>query len=505
MGRKANDKDIAEYLWHSKPQQLSKNGNYRIRYGYLDSNGVERQTTETLENAQKRDQFLRFLNMREAERKKKSRSAILISSQSQKIETVEDLLYAYAEHAKYLHAIGDKHGWDESTYKSRLGLIRNYLVPTMGGYQIWEITVSDIEDGFQKIFSMPQALGNHKPTKEKKLVTSRTVYDCKKTMSKAFSWARKSRKIIDYNPMREIEMSAPKSERRTPWTNEEFLTAINYCFDSGDLELAIYLWCAVELSIRESELLALTWDDVFDNKSTGEKQSYIRVYKELCKRSLDWIEETHYKGVLKVFDQLDSTNMETTTRTVFHTTKTDKEINSKSDRIYISDDLMSLLREYKDRQAKHKQEVYFVYRDENLLFAQANGYPIHTALILKRIHRLAAQCNIPKIDAYSLRHLSITKKLALNGHDYVSTAKDSGHKNMTTMIVYYETPEDKVRVDTVNSIGTEIADRLKKDSAATTAPNEDVLLKDVQQKLNNPIARKFIESTINSLNESGII
>ena len=51
MGRKPKKKDIAEYLWHSEPTKINAtNDNWRIRYGYLDSEGKEHQTTETVNN-----------------------------------------------------------------------------------------------------------------------------------------------------------------------------------------------------------------------------------------------------------------------------------------------------------------------------------------------------------------------------------------------------------------------------------------------------------------------
>ena len=49
MGRKPKKKDIAEYLWHSEPTKINATkDNRRIRYGNLDSEGQEHQTTETV-------------------------------------------------------------------------------------------------------------------------------------------------------------------------------------------------------------------------------------------------------------------------------------------------------------------------------------------------------------------------------------------------------------------------------------------------------------------------
>ena len=70
MGRKPKKKDIAEYLWHSEPTKINAtNDNWRIRYGYLDSEGKEHQTTETVNNERAKNQFVSYLLLREKEHK----------------------------------------------------------------------------------------------------------------------------------------------------------------------------------------------------------------------------------------------------------------------------------------------------------------------------------------------------------------------------------------------------------------------------------------------------
>ena len=71
---------------------------------------------------------------------------------------------------------------------------------------------------------------------------------------------------------------------------------------------------------------------------------------------------------------------------------------------------------------------------------------------------------LPKEDLYSLRHFSITKKLDYNRHDYESLAKDTAHRQLSTIQDYYETPEDSVRIDTAKAIGKFLSRSGKSDS-----------------------------------------
>ena len=228
MGRKAKEKHIAEYLWHSEPLQInSTNDNWRIRYGYLDSSGKEHQTTETLNSKRAKNQFLSYLQLRENEHKATKGSATNSKVDKTKIETVEQLLYLYAEHTKYLHTIGDRYGWDEGTYRANLGKTRNYIIPIFGKYRIWEITRVDLRQGFKDMLQLPQANGNHKANGAK--VSQRTVYDCKKILSRAFKYATDDLELIEENPMLGVTVSQPKSLRRKVWTEEQFNFAYDNC------------------------------------------------------------------------------------------------------------------------------------------------------------------------------------------------------------------------------------------------------------------------------------
>ena len=280
-------------------------------------------------------------------------------------------------------------------------------------------------------------------------VSQRTVYDCKKIISRAFKYATDDLEIITENPMLGVTVKRPKSGRREVWTEEQFNFAYDNC---SDPQLKLLISLMIALSSRIGECLALTWSDVYDNEDKHEP-SYIRVYKQLVYRSEEFIKETNGRGILKVFDQVRSTRLDAKRRAVFHVTKTEKEIEAKTDRIYVAPEVIFMLRDYKLVQNQHKQLAGDSYIDDDLIFAHEDGTHISSQYADDMFSSFYKPLGLPRVDLYSLRHFSITKKLAINGHDYVSLAKDTAHRQLGTIQDYYETPEDSVRIDTAKAIG----------------------------------------------------
>lgn len=127
-------------------------------------------------------------------------------------------------------------------------------------------------------------------------MSQRTVYDCKKIISRAFKYATDDSELITENPMLGVTVKQPKSGRREAWTEGQFNFAYDNC---SDPQLKLLISLMIALSSRIGECLALTWSDVYDNEDKHEP-SYIRVYKQLVYRSEKFIEETNGRGILKV-------------------------------------------------------------------------------------------------------------------------------------------------------------------------------------------------------------
>ena len=155
----------------------------------------------------------------------------------------------------------------------------------------------------------------------------------------------------------------------------------------------------VALSSRIGECLALTWSDVYDNEDKHEP-SYIRNYKELTYRTENFIKETNGRGILKVFDQVRSTRPDAKRRAVFHVTKTEKEIEAKTDRIYIAPEVIFMLRDYRLVQNQHKQLAGDSYIDDDLIFAHEDGTHISSQYADDMFRSLYEPLGLPKVDLY---------------------------------------------------------------------------------------------------------
>ena len=107
---------------------------------------------------------------------------------------------------------------------------------------------------------------------------------------------------------------------------------------------------------------------------------------------------------------------------------------------------------------------------------------------------------LPRVDLYSLRHFSITKKLAINGHDYVSLAKDTAHRQLGTIQDYYETPEDSdsVRIDTAKAIGKFLIRSGKSDSESkvTLSLEDEDFAKKLEEVASDSAGKQMLEFAI---------
>ena len=95
----------------------------------------------------------------------------------------------------------------------------------------------------------------------------------------------------------------------------------------------------------------------------------------------------------------------------------------------------------------------------------------------------------------SLRHFSITKKLAINGHDYVSLAKDTAHRQLGTIQDYYETPEDSVRIDTAKAIGKFLirSDESDSESKVTISLEDEYFAKKLEEVASDSAGKQMLE------------
>ena len=63
----------------------------------------------------------------------------------------------------------------------------------------------------------------------------------------------------------------------------------------------------------------------------------------------------------------------------------------------------------------------------DLIFCYEDGRPIQETTLTKHFHTALERAGLPRVPFHSLRHSSITYKLALSGGDIKAVQGDSGH------------------------------------------------------------------------------
>lgn len=147
---------------------------------------------------------------------------------------------------------------------------------------------------------------------------------------------------------------------------------------------------------------------------------------------------------------------------------------------------------------RFKQLAGDSYIDDDLIFAHEDGTHISSQYADDMFRSLYEPLGLPKVDLYSLRHFSITKKLDYNRHDYVSLAKDTAHRQLSTIQDYYETPEDSVRIDTAKAIGKFLSRSGKSDSESkvTISLADEDFAKKLEEVASDSAGKQMLEFAI---------
>lgn len=257
-----------------------------------------------------------------------------------------------------------------------------------------------------------------------------------KLLSCAFRQAVKW-ELVGKNPF-ELSDALPKIKykKRDIWDAETISKALDECRD-GKLYVAMNLSFAC--SMREGEILGLTWDMVhISDENIKAENTYIDIQKELLRVSKRTIEILDKKDIYFIFPPL---MPNTSTRVVLKKPKTDSSIR----RVWIPKTLAYILRDWKKHQDELKEFLGDEYQDFNLVVALQNGRPCEGRVLLKSFEELRTRAKLPNVVFHSLRHSSTTYKLKLNHGDIKATQGDTGHAqtDMITEIYSHILDEDR--------------------------------------------------------------
>ena len=368
---------------------IVKRGNsYSVVY-MTSIQGQRKQKWETYHSLDEAEQRKQFLNLCQKIKTRKK---------DEHIDTVGDLMERYI----LLHG---QMKWSLSTFQLNCGLIRNYIQPWFGLIRLHELSPRLVAELYQNILRRPQYNGQE-CNSYKKTIDPTTLKSIHKLLHSAFEQAV----LWDYVPRN------PFHRATVPNTFQQechFLLAgqisilLQQCHEPW-LSLAINL--AFAGTFRKGEMLALTWQDVdWCNRS-------IRISKTIKRVSREALQALNYQDVLYEFPSVLSIKK---TSLVLKTPKTISSIRE----VYLPETLIAILYEF--YQSRKHVNTLSVFPD--LIFCYEDGRPIQETTLTKHFHTALERAGLPRVPFHSLRHSSITYKLALSGGDIKAVQGDSGH------------------------------------------------------------------------------
>ena len=97
---------------------------------------------------------------------------------------------------------------------------------------------------------------------------------------------------------------------------------------------------------------------------------------------------------------------------------------------------MQLLRQYRAWQAGERLRLGEYYQNQNFLFTQDNGKPMHPDSVTEWLKRFSKRHDLPHINPHAFRH-TMASMLYFNGADSVSISKRLGHAQVSTTANIY--------------------------------------------------------------------
>ena len=383
----------------------------------MDADGTEHQKSEgytTLKEAEKRKKEIEY---------KQSLGTFVVPKCTKVKELIKEYVRIYGHNE-----------WGVATYDGNIGLINNYIIPTIGEVQLSEINNHFMEKYYTDLLKMPAVKSSRNPDGDK-LITAATVHQIHKVLRSCFRQAVKW-DMMDRNPATDATLPKYKAEEREIWTAEMLMQAIDAC-ENKWLKIAFHL--AFAATGRIGELLGLTWDCVdISEEAISENRAYVFINKQVERVSKEAVEELDSKEVILIFPSQRKNNK---TVRVLKTPKTD----TSERKVYIPGFVAQCLIDIKKEQDEVKEALGSEYTDYNLIMATTFGMPINGSYIRDQMQKVIDKEGLPDVVFHSLRHTSVTYKLKLSGGDIKAVQGDSGHAqaDMVTEVYGHILDEDR--------------------------------------------------------------
>lgn len=278
-----------------------------------------------------------------------------------------------------------------STFDSHRRNLELHVLPVLGRVPLHKLTAEDLDSLYARLLTNGRRDG-------KGGLSVKTVRNIHGVLHKALSDAlRKGSVVRNVATVADPpKLSSAKRPEIKVWTAEQLRTFLDQIRESRSYAA---LFVVAHTGMRRGEILGLRWSDVdLDDARLSVRQAVISVAYE----------------------------MQTS----------DVKTGAGRRTIDLDDRTISVLRRWRKTQAEEKLLLGARYRDSDLVFARADGDPIHPDLFSQTFDRAVAKSGLPDITLHDLRHTHATLLLKA-GVPVKVVSERLGHSNPAfTMSVY---------------------------------------------------------------------
>ena len=292
-----------------------------------------------------------------------------------------------------------------ATVKSYKYNIENHIRPALGKIQIQKLTPMAVQNFYN-------SLDKDKGLSQRSI---KYIHDNLHACLKHFVFTQTvSRNVCDF-----AKVPKKKTEEKSSFYSEDEVKELLEKVKNDRLRPVVYLGL---ISLRRSEMLALTWDDIDMVNNT------ISVNKNLVV-----VDGEKYIGDCK-------------------------SISSKRV-IQVPPSIMNLLAEYRRYQLKEKLYCWGKYQDNNLVVCKTNGEYINPASLSGKFPAMLKKYGLRKIRLHDLRHTFCS--LALNDYGIPATivSKAAGHSNTQVTLNTYSHVDTKMQRKTADAFEEHLFDK----------------------------------------------
>ena len=308
---------------------------------------------------------------------------------------------------QYLEILSTSESVASTTVAMHKRAIQHYILPALGHIKMKDLKPIHVQKFIQEISKeLPNTSTRNRdqPTMKLKPATIKRYYVVLQSiLSRACKLG-----VISTNPATSSKIDLPQQGQAEIeiFTKEEASKMLS-CLNNEPLIYQALIHLAIVTGARKGELIALTWDNI--DLKTGTiiiKQSNYKLTGEEIK------------------------------------TKTTKSGKIRS--VSIPPYCVSLLKDYRVHQMQEQIKAGDQWNDENWVFTQWNGKPMHVNTPSHWFSKFLAKYDLPHRKFHALRHTSATLLLA-NGTNIKTVSSRLGHSQLSTTNIYLHSIEEADR------------------------------------------------------------